>query len=188
MRVAVSLWPIRKTTRKKTRTTSVRVVSMIVALLVVVLSLSVNRVRAADDDNDHQQQQPRQKNLVIGKNLQAKISRELDLQLFRSVLKNSTSQSQFVDDLVSFQTDLVRKRNAQCLFEKNKRFEWSSVMFEKYNISHFYSLLHNQSAPNSPPPEFASFLDELNKKVYNLITQITFLFSKICSFNMLFFF
>lgn len=172
MRVAVSLWPIRKTTRTKTRTTtSVRVASLIVTLLVVVLSLFVNRVRAAAaaDDNDQQQQQSRQKNQVIGKSLQAKLSRELEQQLLRSVLKNNTSQ--FANELISFQTDLVRKRNAQCLFEKNKRFEWSSVVFEKYNVSHFYSLLNNQSVSNSPPPEFASFLDELNKKVYNLITN-----------------
>lgn len=163
MRVAVSLWPtIRKTTRTKTKTTSVRVVSSIVTLLVVVLSLLVNRARAAVDDD---QQQPQLK--TIGKNTQAMLSRELDQQLVRSILKNNTSQSksQFANDLVSFQTNLVRKRNAQCLFEKHKRFEWSSVVLEKYNISHFYSLLNNQTAPNLPPHSFNSFLDELNKKV-----------------------
>ena len=98
---------------------------------------------------------------------QAQLSNAINENFLKSVViasnqsSSSISPSEFAQNLASFQTDLVRKRNAECLFEKHQRFEWSAVAFEKLNRS-----LLDSRPPSMDAKSFSQvIIDELNKKV-----------------------
>lgn len=118
-------------------------------------------------------------NQIIDRNVREQIDKALSDQLLRSILeargKNETGilnqtpgsagSSKYALNLADFQTDLVRKRNAECLFEKHQRFEWSAVEFKPFNrsILDLYRPAQNLTQ---------HFINELSKKVIRLISFI----------------
>lgn len=84
-------------------------------------------------------------NVGLTKESRSQLQTTLNEQFLRSILVKSNgslphgnkndSVDDFARNLNSFQNELVRKRNAECLFEKHQRFEWSTIKFENFNRS-----------------------------------------------------
>lgn len=103
---------------------------------------------------------------LLGGEIKSRIESDVNERLLKSILLKSNdgalrNASYVVANLASFQVDLIRKRNAECIFDKHHRFEWSEVKLESFNRSVLSSSLtiENDNLTNL-------IFDELNNKVY----------------------
>lgn len=75
----------------------------------------------------------------------------------------SSNSNDFSNNIKKFQTNLIRNRNAKCLYEKHQRFDWSLIKFEDFNTSIVQAKSNDLTN---------RILYELNNKVYLFIAIV----------------